>query len=47
MAPEEYDAWYRARRGSWIGAADYRLLREALAPSPGATVVVSPVTVLG
>src|SRR4030067_1018702 len=39
MTPEEYDAWYRAPRGSWIGETEYRLLREALAPSPGASVL--------
>jgi len=39
MTPEEYDAWYRTPRGSWIGETEYRLLREALALPPGASVL--------
>jgi SAM-dependent methyltransferase len=41
MTPEEYDAWYRTPRGSWIGETEYRLLREALALAlpPGASVL--------
>ena len=39
MTPAEYDAWYRTPRGSWIGETEYRLLREALALPPGASVL--------
>jgi SAM-dependent methyltransferase len=39
MTPAEYDAWYRTPRGSWIGETEYRLLREVLAPPPGASVL--------
>lgn len=39
MSPEEYDAWYRTPRGSWIGETEYRLLREALVLPPGASVL--------
>jgi ubiquinone/menaquinone biosynthesis C-methylase UbiE len=39
MTPEEYDAWYRAPRGRWIGETEYRLLCEMLAPAPGASVL--------
>jgi SAM-dependent methyltransferase len=39
MSPAEYDAWYRTPRGSWIGETEYRLLREALALPPGASVL--------
>jgi ubiquinone/menaquinone biosynthesis C-methylase UbiE len=39
MTPEEYDAWYRTPRGSCIGETEYRLLREALAATPGASVL--------
>ena len=39
MTPEEYDAWYRTPRGRWIGATEYRLLHEVLAPSPDASVL--------
>ena len=39
MTPAEYDAWDRTPRGSWIGETEYRLLRQALAPGPGATVL--------
>ena len=39
MTPEEYDAWYRTPRGSWIGETEYRLLRGALALTPGASVL--------
>jgi SAM-dependent methyltransferase len=39
MTPEEYDAWYRTPRGSWIGETEYRLLREALVLPPDASVL--------
>lgn len=39
MTPAEYDTWYRTPRGSWIGDTEYRLLREALALPPGASVL--------
>jgi SAM-dependent methyltransferase len=39
MSPEEYDAWYRTARGAWIGETEHRLLREALAPLPGESLV--------
>jgi SAM-dependent methyltransferase len=39
VSPEEYDAWYRTPRGSWIGDTEYRLLGKLLAPSPGETVI--------
>lgn len=39
MTPAEYDAWYRTPRGSWIGETEYRLLREALALPPSASVL--------
>jgi SAM-dependent methyltransferase len=39
MTPEEYDAWYRTARGAWIGETEHRLLREALAPLPGESLI--------
>ena len=39
MTAEEYDAWYRTPRGSWIGEAEYRLLHRLLAPAPGASLL--------
>jgi len=39
MTAEEYDAWYRTPRGSWIGEAEYRLLYRLLAPAPGASLL--------
>jgi SAM-dependent methyltransferase len=39
MTPEQYDAWYRTPRGSWIGETEYRLLRRLLAPRPGESVL--------
>lgn len=39
MTPEEYDAWYRSARGSWIGDTEYRLLRTVLAASPGESML--------
>ena len=35
MDAAAYDAWYASARGRWIGATEYRLLRQALAPAPG------------
>jgi len=39
VTAEEYDAWYRTPRGSWIGEAEYRLLYRLLAPAPGASLL--------
>ena len=39
MSPEEYDAWYRSPRGSWIGEVEYRLLKELLRPPAGASIL--------
>jgi ubiquinone/menaquinone biosynthesis C-methylase UbiE len=39
MTAEQYDAWYRTRRGRWIGETEYRLLYRLLAPTPGASVI--------
>jgi len=39
VTPEEYDAWYRTPRGSWIGETEYRLLVRLLAPAPGASLL--------
>jgi SAM-dependent methyltransferase len=39
MSPEQYDAWYRTPRGSWIGDTEYRLLQGALAPLPNETLI--------
>jgi ubiquinone/menaquinone biosynthesis C-methylase UbiE len=34
-----YDAWYRTARGAWIGEREFDLLRRALAPRPGETLL--------
>ncbi len=39
MTPEQYDAWYRTPRGSWIGETEYRILRRLVAPAPGASIL--------
>jgi SAM-dependent methyltransferase len=39
MTGEEYDAWYRTPRGSWIGDTEYQLLYRLLAPEPGASLL--------
>ncbi|MCC7485111.1 MAG: class I SAM-dependent methyltransferase [Burkholderiales bacterium] len=39
MTPADYDAWYRTPRGAWIGETEYRLLRDALAPRAGETLL--------
>jgi len=39
VTAEEYDAWYRTARGSWIGEAEYRLLGRLLAPAAGASLL--------
>lgn len=39
MTPEQYDAWYQAPRGRWIGETEYRLLRRLLAPRAGESVL--------
>lgn len=35
MDAAAYDAWYETVRGRWIGETEYQLLRRALAPAPG------------
>jgi len=39
LTPEQYDAWYRTPRGSWIGEREYRLLRGLLAPAAGESLI--------
>ena len=39
MQATEYDAWYHTPRGSWIGATEYRLLYQLLAPAPDASIL--------
>ena len=39
MDAAEYDAWYRTARGKWIGQTEYDLLRAALRPRPGDTLI--------
>lgn len=39
MQPEQYEAWYTAPRGAWIGGIEYRLLDELLTPHSGETVL--------
>jgi SAM-dependent methyltransferase len=39
MTPEEYDAWYRTPRGSWIGTVEFALLARLLESRPGETVL--------
>lgn len=34
-AAERYDAWYRTRRGAWIGDVEFALLARLLAAQPG------------
>jgi len=36
---EQYDAWYRTFRGSWIGEVEYRRVLEVLAPLAGETLI--------
>lgn len=36
---ESYDAWYRTRRGAWIGEAEFRLLRAMLCGRTGERVL--------
>jgi SAM-dependent methyltransferase len=38
-AAARYDAWYRTPRGAWIGEREFELLRGALAPQPGETLL--------
>ena len=38
-AAARYDAWYHTPRGAWIGAREFELLRGALAPRPGETLL--------
>jgi SAM-dependent methyltransferase len=39
MDPAKYDAWYRTRRGGWIGERETRLLLRLLLPSPGMSLL--------
>lgn len=39
MTPEQYDAWYRAPRGRWIGEIEFRLICALLEPQPAARVL--------
>lgn len=39
MTPEDYDVWYHAPRGRWIGEIEYRLLRRLLAPAAGESLI--------
>jgi len=39
VTPQQYDAWYEAPRGAWIGDLEYRLLRRTLGPRSGASLL--------
>ncbi|MEW6691102.1 MAG: class I SAM-dependent methyltransferase [Pseudomonadota bacterium] len=39
MTPQQYDAWYAAPRGAWIGELEYRLLQGMLRPAPGSSIL--------
>jgi len=39
MSAVRYDAWYDTPRGAWIGNAEFRLLGDMLAPSPGESLL--------
>jgi SAM-dependent methyltransferase len=39
MTPEQYDAWYRAPRGRWIGETEFRLIMGLLEPEPGSRIL--------
>lgn len=39
MKPAEYDAWYDADRGRWIGETEYRLINNLLALAPGSSAL--------
>jgi SAM-dependent methyltransferase len=39
MTPAEYDAWYDAPRGRWIGDTEFALARRMLAARPGETLL--------
>jgi ubiquinone/menaquinone biosynthesis C-methylase UbiE len=39
LTAEQYDAWYRTPRGSWIGETEYRTLDRILAPTRGASIL--------
>ncbi|MFZ5530156.1 MAG: class I SAM-dependent methyltransferase [Pseudomonadota bacterium] len=39
MTPQEYDAWYDAPRGKWIGEREYRLAASMLALPAGASLL--------
>jgi SAM-dependent methyltransferase len=38
-AAQRYDAWYHTRRGAWIGNTEFALLRNAIDPQAGETVL--------
>jgi SAM-dependent methyltransferase len=39
MSPDDYDAWYDADRGRWIGEIEYQLVVGLLEPQPGEQVL--------
>lgn len=39
MRPIDYDTWYDAPRGRWIGEREFRLLERLLAPRSGETLL--------
>lgn len=39
MSPEQYDAWYHTSRGRWTGDAEWALLRTALEPAVGDSIL--------
>lgn len=39
MRPQEYDAWYHTPRGRWIGDTEWALLKSALEPEIGDTIL--------
>jgi len=39
MDPADYDAWYATRRGRWIAAREFALLRRLMRPSPGESLL--------
>jgi SAM-dependent methyltransferase len=39
VTPRQYDAWYDAPRGAWIGEIEYRLLVRMLRPAPGSSIL--------
>jgi SAM-dependent methyltransferase len=39
VTPQQYDAWYDAPRGAWIGELEYCLLLRMLRPAPGSSIL--------